>query len=102
MSINDDSRLVHSVADLRRTVGLAALLFVSVFAAASFSIALPRDGFLAPVWIANAFILSSLLATRRVIWPILVIVGALGKHRRRSLRARCTGPRAMLHREQHP
>ena len=59
-------------------LGLAVILAATVFTAAQVSIALPRDGALAPIWLANAFVLAALLGAKRRSWPIFVLAGLTG------------------------
>ena len=78
MFARDDGRSNIANPTFLTTMAWGAGLFVAVLLAADVSIALPRDGLLAPVWLANAYVLAALLANRSRVWPVLIASATLG------------------------
>ena len=63
---------------LIRRLAVLPCLAIGVALAASACIAMPREGHLAPIWIANALVLAVLLRSEPARWPELIAAAAFG------------------------
>jgi signal transduction histidine kinase/CheY-like chemotaxis protein len=79
------NRIARALTDIkprvldRRTLLLALALFAIVALTAYACVAFPRSqGRIAPIWLANAWVVAALLRTRMSRWPLLVVAAFAG------------------------